>query len=75
MTTIGYLVVAVVAALSAVWMLARNARRIANALRRREAKRHWKRYAKTVGKDWKTLTPTEKLKAHGVDVEAIRDAE
>jgi ubiquinone biosynthesis protein UbiJ len=75
MTTMGYLVVAVVAALTAVWMLARNARRIANALYRREAKRHWKRYAKRTGKDWRTLTPTEKLEAHGVDVKAVRDGE
>lgn len=38
---------------------------------RRAAERRWKRYAKRTGKDWRKLTPQEKLEAHGVDVDSV----
>jgi hypothetical protein len=51
-------------------VIVRNAERAlrwlsARAIRRR-AERKWRAYAKKLGKDWRELTPREKLEAHGL---------
>lgn len=71
------IVIASIVLAIAVIALARSApsgaRRFALHRRRKAAERRWKLYAKQIGKDWRELTPREKLEAHGLPREERHD--